>query len=385
MAKHRENGHLKERSPGHWAIVISSRDPATGKRKRQWHSFRGTASDAKAERRRLLSARDNGTEIAPTKTTLSEFLDRWERDWLPAHVSARTAQRYSELLKHVRPRLGSVLIQKLRPVHLSDLYATLLREGRGERGHAPRTIGHVHRVLHRVLGQAKQWGVLIENVASAVAPPRVPSAEVAILQPAQAQAVLRALRGKSLYLIAALALATGMRRNELLALRWQDVDLDAARLRVELSLEQTHKHGIRFKAPKTRHGRRTIALPSHIVSELRTHWRAQQEQRMALGLGKAPADSQVLATFDGRPRSPNAVTKEWTRAMADAGMPKVTLHSLRHTHASMLIASGMDVLTISRRLGHGSPTITLGVYGHLLANTDDRAAAIMDMAFARPA
>ena len=177
-----------------------------------------------------------------------------------------------------------------------------------------------------------------------------------------------------------------MRRNELLALRWQDVDLDAARLRVELSLEQTKRHGLRFKAPKTRHGRRSVALPSTVVAELRAHWRSQQEQRMALGIGKAPADSQVLATFDGKPRSPNAVTKEWTVAMAKAGMPRVTLHSLRHTHASMLIASGMDILTISRRLGHASPTITLGVYGHLIGSTDDRAAAIMDAALlARPA
>jgi integrase len=287
------------------------------------------------------------------------------------------------IVAHVRPRLGNIALQKLRPVHLSELYATLLREGRGDRGHAPRTVGHVHRVLHRALGQAKQWGLVKDNVASAVKPPKVQSQEIDILQPAQAQAVLDALRGKSLYLIAMMALSTGMRRNEILALRWQDVDLDAGRLRVELSLEQTTKHGIRFKAPKTRHGRRTIALPPTVVAELQAHWRTQQEQRMALGIGKAPPDSQVLATFDGKPRSPSAVTWGWGLAMAKAGMPKVTLHSLRHTHASVLIASGMDILTISRRLGHGSPTITLGVYGHLLANTDDKAAAIMDAAFAQ--
>ena len=167
-------------------------------------------------------------------------------------------------------------------------------------------------------------------------PPKVPESEIEILQPAEAQGAMAALRGKSLYLIAALGLATGMRRNEVLALRWQDVDLEAASLTVNLSLEYTKKHGLRFKAPKTKHGRRTIALPSHIVQELRAHWRAQQEQRMALGFGKAPADSQVLATFDGKPRRLNAVTKEWTVAMTKAKLPQVTLHSLRHTHASML-------------------------------------------------
>jgi integrase len=103
-------------------------------------------------------------------------------------------------------------------------------------------------------------------------------------------------------------------------------------------------------------------LPARIVAELRDHWRAQQEQRLALGAGKSPPDGQVLASFDGKPQSPNAITKEWARTVAAVGMPEISLHSLRHTHASMLIASGMDVLTVSRRLGHGSSTITLRVY-----------------------
>jgi len=314
------------------------------------------------------------------KLARGPYLDLFERDWLPGHVSARTAQRYSELLKHVRTGIGGIAIQKLQPAHLKTLYADLLRAGL-----APRTVGHVHRVLHRALGEAKADRFVKDNVASGVKPPKVPATEIEILQPSEAKAALDALQGKSLYLIAALGLATGMRRNELLALRWQDVDLEAASLTVNLSLEYTKKHGLRSKAPKTKHGRRTITLPSHIVTELRAHWRAQQEQRMALGIGKAPADSQVLQTFDGKPRSPNAVTKEWTLAMTKAEMPQVTLHSLRHTHASMLIASGMDILTISRRLGHASPTITLAIYGHLIKGTDERAAAIMDAAFHRPA
>jgi integrase len=113
---------------------------------------------------------------------------------------------------------------------------------------------------------------------------------------------------------------------------------------------------------------------------LRDHWRAQQEQRLALGTGRAPADSIVLASYDGRPQSPTAVSKAWPTAMAAIGMGGVTLHSLRHTHASMLIANGVDILTISRRLGHSSPTITLSIYGHLVSGTDDRAAAIMEQA-----
>jgi len=133
-------------------------------------------------------------------------------------------------------------------------------------------------------------------------------------------------------------------------------------------------------AGTARKGRRTISLPAAAVEALRGHWRAQQEQRLAIGTGRSPADSPVFATFDGQFLSPNAITKAWPVAMASIGMPAVTLHSLRHTHVSMLIASGVDILTVSRRLGHSSPTITLSVYAHLIGGTDDRAAAIMDAA-----
>jgi integrase len=220
-----------------------------------------------------------------------------------------------------------------------------------------------------------------QNAASNVAPPRVMSSEIEIIREDQIQIVLRKLRGRSIYMIAALALSTGMRRGELLGLRWQDIDLNSGTLRVVQSLEQT-KAGLRFKAPKTKHGRRTITLPPSIAAELRMHWKQQQEQRLALGLGKAPETALVFPTWAGKPRSPGALTKEWTRAMKGADM-KVTLHALRHTHASSLIAAGVDVLTISRRLGHASPTITLGVYGHLYSNTDDRAAQIMEAMFSK--
>jgi integrase len=222
-------------------------------------------------------------------------------------------------------------------------------------------------------------GVVQQNAAGLVAPPRVTAGEIEIIHEDEIVAVLRKLRGRSIYTIAAVALATGMRRGELLGLRWQDVDLGAGTLRVVQSLEQT-KAGLRFKAPKTKHGRRTITLPPSIVAELRTHWTTQQEQRLLLGLGKAPETAPVFATLDGKPRSPGALTKEWARAMKEAGL-KVSLHGLRHTHASSLIAASVDVLTISRRLGHASPVVTLGTYGHLYSNTDDRAAQIMEAMF----
>src|SRR6266566_4012686 len=137
--------------------------------------------------------------------------------------------------------------------------------------------------------------------------------------------------------------------------RWSDVKLEHAKLNVEQSLEQT-KAGLRFKSPKTKHGRREITLSPSAVTLLREHRKAQQEMRLRLGLGKAADNALVFAAWDGKVRSPNALTKEWSVAMKEVGL-SVTFHSLRHTHASHLIASGLDVLAISRRMGHGSPAI----------------------------
>jgi integrase len=323
----------------------------------------------------------DGSYVDPSKETISEYLVRWERDWAAVNVSAKTSERYADLLKHhVRPHVGAMRLQKLRPVNLSELYAKLLRES----GLSARTVGHVHRVLHKALVVAVEWGLTQKNAADLVKPPPVEEAEIEILTEDQVGDVLQALRGRTLYPIVLLALGTGMRRGELLALCWGNVDLDAGKVRVERSVEQTKAGGLRIKAPKTKYGRRTVALPRSVIADLRNHRTGQQELRLSLGLGgRLPNDALVFPNLEGSLRSPNALTKEWTRATINLRLPRVSLHALRHTHASQLIASGMDVLTISRRLGHGSPTITLGVYGHLFTNTDDRAAEIIDAAFVR--
>jgi integrase len=170
----------------------------------------------------------------------------------------------------------------------------------------------------------------------------------------------------------------------------------AGTIRIDRSLEQTKgkgKHvandapiadrGLRFKAPKTKHGRRTISLPPAIVTELKSHLVRQQERRLALGMGRAKPDDLLFARWDGHARSPHWLTQKFGDVMRTLKIDGVTVHSLRHTHASQLIAAGMDVLTISRRLGHGSPTITLSSYGHLFRNTDERAAEILEATFAK--
>ena len=322
-------------------------------------------------------------EFDPSKATVAEFIERWDRDWASVNVGAKTLERYRQILKlYVVPHIGAVRVQKLRPVHLNELYAKLLRTGGHEaRPLSARTVGHVHRVIHRALGHAAMWGVVTQNVASVVGPPPVPETEITILSEDQIGATLRFLEGRTLRPIVAFLIGTGARRGEALALRWKDVDFEKRIVRIERSLEQT-KGGLRFKSPKTKHGRRNVAISPWLVAELRTHRTRQQERRLSLGMGRAPEDSLVFARWDGSTRAPHWLTQKFALAM-DALKIDCTLHGLRHTHVSHLVASGLDVLTISRRIGHASPTITLSVYGHLFANTDARAAEIMEATFGR--
>jgi integrase len=209
---------------------------------------------------------------------------------------------------------------------------------------------HAHRVLHRALQRAVESEVLARNVSTVISPPKVVEEEIEILTEDQISHVKDKLVGHSLYEIVVLDLATGMRRGELLALRFSDVDLDLATVRIERSLEET-KSGLRFKPPKTKHGKRTISLPASAVAVLREHRRKLLETRMALGLGKPDPDTLLFAELDGSPKRPDQLSWLWRSACKSLKLPMVSFHAPRHTHSSALIAAGLDVVVISRRLG----------------------------------
>ena len=370
-------GSLQKRGRESWRLRYDLGSDGSGTRQRRAVTLKGTRKQAEAEASRILASVVSGDHVDPSGETVAEFVERWLRDWADANVSNRTWTRYAQLLRnHVARRVGAVPIQKLRATDLQTVYAGMARDGL-----ADRTRLHAHRVAFTMLKHATQWGVIGRNPAALVDAPRVKAREIEILTQAEIRTVLAALQGKPLYPLIAVALGSGLRRSELLGLRWKDLDLGAGLLRVEQALEQTTRGGLVFRQPKTKYGRRTVTLAPSTVAALREHWKVQQEQRLLFGLGKAPEDALVFAAWDGSSRSPNALTKEWQSTLCSIGF-KATLHSLRHSHASTLIASGLDVLTISRRLGHGSPAITLGVYGHLF-RTDDRAAAIIEAALTK--
>ena len=313
--------------------------------------------------------------VEPSKLAIADYMRAWIDTAETLSLAPKTAERYRQLIeRQIVPHLGAHALQKLKAAHVADWHAKLLRAGGHEGGPlAPRTVGHAHRVLHKGLADALRRELLTRNPAAIVAPPKVAADEVKILEAEQVKAALAAMRETVIYPQVVVLLATGMRRGELMGLQWGDVDLDAGKLRVERAVEKTKAQGLRIKAPKTRHGRRTITLPAGAVAVLREHRKAQLETRMALGIGKLPSDAFVFGTVDGQVRDPDRITQDWKRFAAARGVPKVTLQALRHSHASALIASGTDPVTVSRRLGHGSPVVTMSVYAHLFDRGDDGA------------
>ena len=362
-------GNITRRGARSWRIKLERDSDIPGKRKVHYETIRGKRQDAERRLTQLLAQADAGTLVEPSRVTVRESIDTWLNG---AHgLAPKTAERYSQLAaQQIYPHLGAILVQKLKPAKVQDWHGILLQSG-GKDGKplSAQTVTHAHRVLHRALERGVVNETLARNVASIISPPKVEKEEIDILNDEEVSEALSKLKGHALSSIASVGLATGMRRGELLALRWSDCDLDSATMRIERSLEETKEGGLRFKVPKTKCSRRTISLPPSAVTVLREHRLKQLELRLTLGLGRPGPVALVFCNQDGSPMSPDNLSRDWGRACKSLGLPKVMFHSLRHTHVSALIASGVDVVTISRRIGHSSPTVTLNTYGHLFKNT----------------
>jgi integrase len=211
----------------------------------------------------------------------------------------------------------------------------------------------------------------IKNVATVHSAPKLPDQEMVIVR--DVPGLIEKLKGHRLQPLAMVALFAGLRLGEVLALRWSGVDLDKKVIQVREALEETKEHGIRFKTPKSKAGRRDVTLPDILVDCLRDHRKAQLELRMRLGIGKLPDDALLFTDLHGAPLSRISSSWRWSDFADSIGLPDVTFHGLRHTHASQLIDAGVDIVTISRRLGHAKPDITLRIYAHLFRKDDSKA------------
>ena len=372
-------GHVRKRGKESWAIVLDLGRDADGKRRQKWHSVKGTKRDAEREMARLVNSLNVGDYIEPSKIRVSEFLAKWLEDYAKANVSPKTYERYEQIIdSSIVPKLGAHRLADLRPMHIQGFYSEAMRDGRrdGKGGLSAQTVLHFHRLLHKTLAQAVKWQLLARNPADAVDPPKPEKKSMRALDEGETAELLRYVEGSLLYMPVLLAVTTGLRRGEILALRWQDIDMDRAQATIVRSLEQT-KEGLRFKRPKTERSSRNVALPSFVVEALKRYRVEQATHRLKLGLVYEDQDL-ICARDNGAAIPPDTLSTNFASTIRRSTMSHVRFHDLRHTHATQLLKHGVHPKVVSERLGHSKIGITLDTYSHVMPGMQEDAALKMD-------
>lgn len=358
-----------------WSYVVDiGRDPATGRRRQRWKGGFATKRDAEQALSRALAAVGAGELTDAVGVTLGAYLDQWLAGVRPA-LKPSTAKGYGEVVQwYVQPRLGGVKLGDLNALHIRNLYAGLLTNGSVRRGGAlsAGTIASVHRVLRKAMNDAVLWGLLARSPMLGVKPPRHDAPEMRTWTPEEAREFLTTVEGDRLYGLWVLVLATGLRRGEIAGLRWADVDLDAGVLAVRRSRVSV-AYRVYESGPKTRSSRRTISLDGRVVAVLRSQRRHQLEEHLLWGAAWSDT-GYVFTVEDGEPLHPERITVLFDRLVVGAALPKIRLHDLRHTSATLALAAGIHPKIVSERLGHSSIAVTLDLYSHVTPGLQAEAA-----------
>jgi integrase len=331
-------------------------------------------TQGEAKRKCLDKARqaELGVDLKRTRQTVGKYLNWWLTDVVQPSKAGTTHSLYEITARlHIIPELGRVELGRLTPQGVQ----TLLRKKERE-GLSPRSVAIVRAVLRTALNHALRLGAVERNVAALVDVPRQVRAERSWLTPAQARVFLDAVVDDRLAALYRMALSLGMRQGELIGLRWQDVDLEAGRLRVTRALDRAGD-GQTFKEPKTDRSRRTLDMPASVIAALRVHWDRQQFERQAAGR-RWQESGLVFVTPVGTALDPANLLKAFKRHLKDAGLPDMRFHDLRHSAASMMLTDGLSLNVVSDILGHSLTSTTVDIYAHVAPAARREAAAAMD-------
>lgn len=334
-------GSVRQRTPGSWQIIWD--EPSLGgKRKQKTMTIKGAKRDAQRKLREILTSIDEGRYKRETRQTVGDHLDFWLKT-IEGTVAESTFVRYTYIVnKRLKPEFGGFGISALRPVDIQAIY-----KGWEKGGLSPRTIRLQHAVLRRALNAAVKWEIITRNPALAVEPPLRDDYTPNIISDKDVASVLSAVKGTDYEGIITLAICTGMRRGELCALMWDDVDLEAKRLSVCRTANWLEGRLV-ITSPKTSGSRRMVDLPDGVVEML----------------ASLPRNGPfVFPRPNGSPRTPSTVGEAARRIFRSLGL-NVTLHSLRHSHASWAMREGFSPKVVAERLGHSNPGFTMAVYSH---------------------
>ena len=353
-----------------WQAIVELGHDGAGKR---LQIFRDAKSKRGARQilQKLLRDLEDGTYVEPSNVTLGEYLRTYHAEHARHHSSTRVHQNAGYMMeRHTLPALGAHKLTNLRAAHLQEFYSRKLDEGL-----APSSVRKLHNGLHAALRHAVRMQLLASNPADVVVPPRIVRKEMKVLDEDQAAEMLRAAADSYLRMALILALGTGMRRGELLGLRWADVDLDAGTLVVNQTLQDSAGQ-LLVTPPKTVKSRRSITLPGIVVDALRAHRAEQAKKTLARERNWVDSD-YVLAAPHGGPWRPQNFDRIWRVFKKKQGL-EIRFHDLRHTHATQLLKAGIHPKVVSERLGHASIGITLDTYSHVMPGMQEEAAEKID-------
>jgi len=370
MAKGRRRGQnegsIFERTDGRWCGILSL-GWENGKRKRK--SFYGAAAAEVQEQ--LLKARSDhsrGLPVAVERQTVEQFVNHWLEYTLRPKAKPRSYESFSTIARlHILPSFGKIQLPKLAPQHIQRLL-----DEKSKEGFSPQTVTNIRTVLRSALAQAVRWNLVSRNSAALVNAPRIPRQNIKPLDPEHARKFLETAKGSRFEAIYVVALTLGMRRGEVLGLRWSDIDQEQRTLRVSQSMQRIatgsdsgKKSELRASETKTDGSRRTIALPDSVVRSLKAHRVRQIQDRLAAGLSWQDT-GLVFTSRNGRPLEPILLHRDYKNLLERAALPNMRFHDLRHSAASLLLAQGVHPRAIMELLGHSSITVTMNVYGHVL-------------------
>ena len=368
-------GHIKQRSTvkGTWTLVIElDRDPTTNKRQQKWITVKGSRREAERRLSEILHQQDTGSFAVPTKTTVADYLIRWLADYARHNLTPRSFERYESVIRvHLIPDIGSIPLTQLKASSVQQHYTRMI-----DSGLAALTVRYHHVVLHKALQTAIKWGLVNRNAADGTDLPRARHGEMLVWDADEMATFLECARTTQYHALFYLALYTGARRSELLALRWQDIDFIYGQISVNRSLHHLKTREYIFTQPKSAKSRRTIALPPSAFMVLQDYRKGRELEAAMLNMSLTEDD--LVFNVLGKPLRPNTVSRAWAILAKKAGVKVIRLHEARHTHASLMLRQGIHPKIVQERLGHSSISITLDTYSHVAPGLQEAAALKFD-------
>lgn len=368
MAGIRRRGGIKKRSANSWLISFFKYVDSKGKRIDFVETVKGTRKEAEQALQQRLREYDLGILTENPKMTLNEYFEQW----LDTHSRVRNTPRTSHgdesiYNRYFKEPIGNKRLDNIQPMDIQRIYADLLK-----RGLQPQTIKHAHALIRKALNQAVKWQMLPQNPAQFVETPKVQRKERRVLSAQESRSFIEACNSMSNGLIFEFALLTGMRPEEYLAVKWEDLDLQRSSITVKRALVR-HKGTWSFNEPKTSRSRRSIILPRSLVQKLMIHKQKQYfQQTKAQNLWQGH-DLIFCGEFGVPLAIPNLTYRYFRPILQKADLPQIRLYDLRHSHATLLLSADENPKVVAERLGHSTIVLTLDTYSHVLPTMQKRA------------